>query len=75
MTLLFHKKGEKGLSGTGGRATAEGRAKKRHREQKQPSVRFLQGRPFTAEWWWHDLPGSKKALQTNIPKELWSLAT
>lgn len=40
-----------------------GAAKRRHREQKQPSVRFPQGRPFTAEWRWRDLPGSKEALQ------------
>ena len=32
-------------------------------KQKQPSVRFPQGRPFTAELQWHDLPGSKEALQ------------
>lgn len=63
LTGLFHKKGkgvraEQVVSGGGRRG-----AKRRHMEQKRPSVRFPQGRPFTAEWRWHDLPGSKEALQ------------
>lgn len=63
LTGLLHKKGkgvraEQVVPGGGWRGT-----KRRCREQKQPSVGFPQGRPFTAEWQWHDLPGSKEALQ------------
>lgn len=63
LTRLFHKKGKgvqaKQVVSGGGRRGA----KRRHRKQRHSSVRFPQGRPFTAEWQWHDLPGSKKALQ------------
>lgn len=63
LTRLFHKKGKgawvKQVVAGGGRRGAN----RRHREQKQQSVRFPQGRPFTAEWRRHDLPGSKEASQ------------